>query len=132
MWFNGPWKPGEYSDLKLAQECGLHEILDDEERYIADGLYLCNEAIIPDNVANDYEHIYMKWCRSRHEATNRLFKLFRVACNRFERSPIKHGLFLHSIAQIVQLGIMTREMEPSFSVDGLIQPPSWPGTWEFR
>ena len=74
----------------------------------------------------------MKWCRVRHEATNRLFKRFRVAVNRFERSPTKHGLFLHSIAQIVQLGIMTNEMTASFDVDDLPQPPSWPGTWEFR
>ena len=43
-----------------------------------------------------------------------------------------HGLFLHSIAQIVQLGIMTKEMEASFGCDDLVQPPSWPGTWEFR
>ena len=37
-----------------------------------------------------------------------------------------HGLFLHSIAQIVQLGIMTKEMEAeaSFGCDDLVQPPS--------
>ena len=28
-----------------------------------------------------------------------------------------HGLLLHSIAQIVQLGIMTKEMEASFGCD---------------
>ena len=27
-----------------------------------------------------------------------------------------HGLFLHSTAQIVQLGIMTKEMEASFGI----------------
>ena len=37
----------------------------------------------------------------------------------------------HSIAQIVQLGIMTKEMTASFAVDDIEQPPSWPGTWEF-
>ena len=33
------------------------------------------------------------------------------------------GLFLHSITQIVQLGIMTKEMEASFGCDDLVQPP---------
>ena len=37
-----------------------------------------------------------------------------------------HGLFLHSIAQIKQLGIMTKEMEMEalFGCDDLVQPPS--------
>ena len=39
VWFNGPYCPGEYSDLKLARECGLHDCLDDRERYCADGTY---------------------------------------------------------------------------------------------
>ena len=43
-----------------------------------------------------------------------------------------HGLYLHSIAQIVQPGIMTKEMEASFGCDDLVQPLSWPGTWELR
>ena len=132
VWFNGPYRPGQYSDLKLAKECGLHSILDEGERYIADGTYKCNQAITPEDAQNRYEIQYMKWCRVRHEATNRLFKLFRVAVNRFERSPYKHGLFLHSIAQIVQLGIMSNELTASFGVDDLPQPHSWPGTWEFR
>ena len=33
------------------------------------------------------------------------------------------GLFLHSIAQILQLGIMTKEMEASYGCDDLVQPP---------
>ena len=98
----------------------------------ADGTYKCNQAIGPDDIANNYEQQYMKWCRSRHEATNRLFKLFGVAVNRFERSPTKHGLFLHAIAQIIQLGMVIGQMKASFDMKGAPQPPSWPGTWEFR
>jgi len=132
VWFNGPYKPGDYPDLKLAQECGLHECLDEDERYIADGTYTCNQALIPHDIANHYESVYMQWCRTRHEATNKLFKLFKVVCNKFERSPFKHGLFVHAIAQIVQLGIMTGQMGASFDVHDFQQPPSWPGTWEYR
>ena len=132
MWFNGPYRPGIYSDLKLAQECGLHDVLDHDERYIADGTYQCNEAIRPDDVATHYETVYMKWCRSRHENINRLFKQFRVAKAVFERSVEKHGLFLHAIAQIVQLGIMIGQKTASFHVQGVQQPSSWPHSWEFR
>ena len=132
VWFNGPYRPGVYSDLKLAKEGGLHDILLPDERYIADGTYRCIEALQPDDAVCEYESYYMKWCRSRHETVNGLIKLFRVAHNRFERAPAKHGLFLHAIANIVQLGIMSGKMEPSFGLNGIQQPPSWPGTWETR
>ena len=62
----------------------------------------------------------------RHVWRNWLFKLFRVVEDWFERSLYKHSLFLHSI------GIMTKEMEATFGCDDLVQPPSWPGTWELR
>ena len=71
----------------------------------------------------------MKWCRPRHETVNGLFKRFKVAASRFERSPFKHGSFLHAVAQVVQLGIMRKEMK-IISLQGAQQPPSWPGTWE--
>ena len=47
VWFNGPFRPGVYSDLKLAQDCGLHAVLNPDERHIADGTNQCNEAIRP-------------------------------------------------------------------------------------
>ena len=130
VWFNGPFKAGEHSDLKTAKECGLRQMLDNGERHVADGACKTNDAVQPDDIGNHCESVCMKWCRSRHETVNGLFKRFKVATNRFERSPCKHGSFLHAIAQIAQLGLMTREMEPSFDVHDLQQPPSWPGAWE--
>jgi hypothetical protein len=50
----------------------------------------------------------MDVARARHEQVNRLFK---VLCNRFKRDVTKHGFFMHAVASIVQLGIMTGEME---------------------
>ena len=53
-----------------------------------------------------------------------------VSAGSIRRRFIAHfgiGLFLHSIAQIVQLGIKTNEMEVSFGCDDLVQPPFWPG-----
>jgi hypothetical protein len=113
----------------MAKECGLHDCLDEDERYVADGTYRCPQAIFPDEAVTDYQAFYMRLCRSRHEATNNLFKRFNVVKNIFSRHPSKHGLFLHSIAQIVQLGIMIGEMQASFAVQ-LEEPRSWPGTWE--
>ena len=51
MWFNGPYRLGMYSDLRLACECGLHDCIDHGERYIADG-YKMNKAITLDDIAN--------------------------------------------------------------------------------
>ena len=116
----------------MAKKCGLHDCLDEDERHVADGTHNTNRALTPIDIANHYESLHMQWCRTRHEATNRLFKVFKVVCNRFERSPFKHGRFMHAIAQIVQLGIMTGEMQASFDVDDFPQPPSWPGTREYR
>lgn len=72
------------------------------------------QAIGPDDIANNYEQVYIKWCWSGHETANGLSKRFRIVSNRFARSPKKHGYLMHAIAQIVQFGIMPREMAPSF------------------
>ncbi len=52
----------------------------------------------------------MDVARARHEQVNRLFKLFKVLSNRFKRDVAKHGVFMHAVANIVQLGLMTGEM----------------------
>ena len=65
----------------------------------------------------------------RHEAVDGLSSGAPRSRNRFARSPLKHGLFLHAIANIVQLGFMCGEMTPSFDMEGVPQPPSWLGTW---
>ena len=49
-----------------------------------------------------------------------------AAADTIRRRLISHfgtGLFLHSIAQNLQLGIMTKETEASYGCDDLVQPP---------
>ena len=52
----------------------------------------------------------MDVARARHEQVNRLFKIFKVLSNVFKREVTKHGVFMHAVANIVQFGLMTGEM----------------------
>lgn len=96
----------ESSNLQKSVACmtALTMVRDTlQTEHIADGTHMTNEAITLDDIANPHKIIYMKWCCVHHEASNCLFKLFHVAVSQFERAPEKHGLFVHAIAQIVQL-----------------------------
>ena len=71
-----------------------------------------------------YEGFYMATARARHETINQLFKQFRIIGNRFERKVAKHGLFVHAIGHILQLGIMNNEV-CVYSVTFLDEPNTW-------
>ena len=99
-------------DLQIAQH-GLHEILDVDEYYIADGGYkLLGIVLNPDTAFTQAENDYMQICRTRHETINTRFKKFAIIDNTFDRAVEKHGLFTHAVANIVQVGIMFGEMAP--------------------
>ena len=119
-----PFNCGSFPDLSIARD-GLHYMLLDGEKYIADSGYTCQQAIIPDDAITWYERLYMSTARARHETINQLFKQFKVIRNRFERHVKRHGLFVHSIAQIIQLGIMNKEIIP-YDVTFLPEPETWP------
>jgi hypothetical protein len=109
VWVNGPYPCGIWPDLAIAKHL-LHLCLLPEEQYIADDTYRCPEALLPEDASNVEEYFYMDVARARHEQVNRLFKLFKVLSNRFKRDVAKHGVFMHAVANIVQLGLMTGEM----------------------
>ena len=111
MWINGPFRCGDWPDLAIAQH-GLHHVLDEGERCIADNGHLCDEALMPHDATSWIEKNYMALARARHETVNAQFKQFRVIGNRFHREVEKHGIFMHAIANIVQLGIMIGEWKP--------------------
>ena len=125
VWANGPYPCGEWPDLKIARDV-LHGILDDGERYIADGGYNCKEALIPADGVTHLESLYMAWARARHETINQQFKQWRVIRNRFERDVRKHGLFMHSIVQIVQVGLCAGELRTYDVLETFMEPPTWP------
>jgi hypothetical protein len=82
-----------------------------DEQYVADDTYLTPCALLPGDATSLEEHEYMAAARARHEQINRLFKLFRILKLPFERKVTKHGLFMHAVANIVQLGLMTGELK---------------------
>jgi hypothetical protein len=123
VWFHGPFKPGEYNDHAITQ-LALDSILDHGERYIADKGYHSTRALTPYDAWDHEDLHYMSTCRSRHETVNRLFKRFRSIGNRFRRHVTKHGLYAHSVACVVQLGIMFGEVQP-YQI-GVAEPVGWP------
>ena len=114
VWLNGPHRAGK-NDHQLSME-SLEYILDPCERYIADKGYHSVHALQPRDALTFQDRRYMRIVRGRHETINRLFKTFAVIANIFKRNPVKHGLFMYSIANIIQVGIMYGELQP-FDVD---------------
>jgi hypothetical protein len=128
VWLNGPYRCGTWNDLKIAKD-GLHLILDTDERYIADGGYRTPQALHPLDAYTHEETHYMQICRTRHETVNRLFKNFAIVGDVFTRAVHKHGLFLYAVANVVQVGIMCKEIRP-FAIDELMdEPATWPYSW---
>jgi len=129
VWLNGPYRCGTWSDEAIAQD-GLHMILGEGERYIADGGYKSIYCLSPMDATTQYETVYMQMCRTRHETINSRFKKFSIISNIFKREAAKHGLYMYSIANIVQLGIMAGEMNP-YDIFGWVQnePETWPTSW---
>jgi hypothetical protein len=80
-------------------------------------------ALLPGDATTLDEYEYMADARSRHEQINKLFKLFRILKLPFERKVTnKHGLFMHPIANVVQLGLITGELN-AFDVHELCPVP---------
>jgi hypothetical protein len=125
VWLNGPYRCGSWNDLKIAKD-GLHHILDHGERYIADGGYNTPQALNPHDAFSHEERMYMQICRTRHETINRLFKNFAIVGTVFKRDVGKHGLFLYSVANVVQVGIMFKEIRPFAISEFMHEPGSWP------
>jgi hypothetical protein len=71
------------------------------------------------------EKRYMELARLRHEQANRLFKLFKVLSNTFRRDVKKHKYFMLDVANIVQMGLMTGEMDVFDVRDHMARPPGW-------
>jgi hypothetical protein len=129
VWLNGPFPCGSWNDLKIAKN-GLHNILEEGERYIADGGYRTPQALCPLDAFTHEERAYMQICRTRHETINRLLKNFSIVGTVFKRDVGKHGLFLYAVANIVQVGIMFGEIRPFAVSEFMDEPASWPYSWQ--
>ena len=128
VWVNGPYRCGTWPDEKIAQD-GLHHILEDGERYIADGGYKSRLALVPDDTTTQQECNYIQIYRTRHETINHWFKKFKVIGDRFNGEVEKHGIFTHAVVNIVQLGIMVEEINPFDVSNYFDEPVTWPSSW---
>ena len=102
----------------------LHNNLLPNEQYVADNGYKTDRALTPVNAINLYELKYVANCPACHEQLNRLFKGFNLLQNTFKRDVTKHRIYVHAVANIIQLGIMAGEVGV-FDVNNCIVPPYW-------
>jgi hypothetical protein len=92
VWIDGPFKPGEWSDLKIALNDHLVYMLEGDDRVVADCElrmllspllrgYCCHPCYFdtPWRVLdNEQQKMRKKLVRARHETINGLFKNWRI------------------------------------------------------
>jgi len=108
VWINGPFKAGNWSDLRIFKEDLIHRLLPGET-LVADGTYKNPRCNLP----NDFDHpLVAAWkasVRARHETVNRRFKQFYCLHHKFRHHRLKHGIIFRSVAVITQLSLMNGE-----------------------
>ena len=106
VWINGPYAPGDWSDLAIARY-GIATKLDPGEKYLADGGYSSQDgnAKTPTGLHNHDQSMKSK-ARARHEAINALLKQYAVLKDCFRHSRNDHPLVFKAVANLVQAKIM--------------------------
>ena len=102
---NGPFKCGEWSDLKIARTL-LHKRLCKGEYYFADNGYrdVCGPAVLKEDLNQDEMGPYMR-IRMRHETINKRFKEWGIFRQRYHHSELCHGSVFKALAVLIQLDI---------------------------
>jgi hypothetical protein len=106
VWLNGPFPCGRYSDVKIARKW-LHKELRPMEKYVADGGYRdarLNVACTPTGL-NSYDQAQKQLVRSRHETVNGRIKNFSIFKQAFRTELCKHGVCMHAVVNMIQIGI---------------------------
>jgi len=110
VWVNGPFKCGEFPDLKIYKEGGLVDQLLPGELVLADGIY--RHPTI-NKKHNEFDHPFVvRWKNTvlaRQEHVNRRFKTFKVLSKTFRSHHDKHGIVFRASASIVQVQLKTDE-----------------------
>jgi len=115
VWLNGPFPPGEYSDLAITR-MGLNQALERDEKYLADSGYREPDgwAESPNGLNNEDQKMKQK-ARVRHECINGWFKNFGVLKQCFTmHHRSKHGMVTRAIANVLQMKI--KSDDPPFQV----------------
>ena len=116
VWINGPFKCGEWSDRRIMQE-DLEMMFLPWEKYVADKGYRDGgfKAETPDDNDPKVFKEMKASARSRHEATNKLFKDWKSLREMFRHPIHKHGNVFMAIAIITQMII--KERGPPYHVN---------------
>lgn len=116
VWINGPFKPGELTDLMIFRLGLKQKLLFAGEKAQADGIYSCEATCI---CPNQFDGAWVQWLkndvRARHETVNKRFKQFGILKQVFRQEVSKHKAVFEAIAVITQIAI--RNGEELYEVD---------------
>jgi len=102
---NGPFLPGAWPDIKIANSL-LHHMLPQGEYYLADcGYYKVNAPSITKNEVAPFERGRMGTLLARHETINKRFKSWEILKQTFRHEEELHGPVFTAIAVMTQLEI---------------------------
>jgi len=106
VWINGPYAPGDWSDLAIARY-GVATKLGPGEKYLADRGYNSQDgnAETPSG-HNNHDQRMKAGARARHEAINGLLKQYGILRDRFRHSQNDHALVFKAVVNLVQAKIM--------------------------
>ena len=119
VWINGPFRGGE-SDITIIRQAAL-DALDKNEMIEADGGYNGEPYYIkcPNDASSRNQRYIKTVARSRHETTNKRFKIFEILKIRFRHSMLQHSMCFRAVAVITQLNI--EHGAPLYSLEGSLE-----------
>lgn len=112
VWANGPYKPGEKTDLMVFRDV-LKQQLESEEKVIADNIYR-DEKCARKGLFSGLDARFVKRVLCRHETVNGRLKQFKVMSSPFRHHFSKHSSCFWAVLNITQLVIQNeRPLFPS-------------------
>ena len=117
VWVNGPFPCGDWPDLRIARSSLHHELCADEV-CAADTGYMDQHGFSfnPNKGEIDFEERTHALARARHETVNNLFKKYNSLRTMWRHPREKHGIVVHAITKIVQLGLLSQG-KGTFSIE---------------
>lgn len=110
VWVNGPFRCGEFSDIKIFREA-LKDMLLPGEKVEADDGYKGEPNYIrrPMNAVSESDKRAKQNARARHETINSQIKGFKCLSTSFRHALSKHAFFFSAVVVCVQVSIMLGE-----------------------
>lgn len=99
---NGPFKCGDFPDVKIFQN-ELKQKLLRNEKVIADNGYKDNKCLRASHLNNAHHKRFHGRARGRHEVVNGKMKRFSILKSKFRHNLDLHSIFFYSILKLTQL-----------------------------